>query len=266
MVRIREYVCRRRTIRKPAGRRFFRFCFDREGWRKKKKKKSEKEEHHHHHHRLTEEARCVSRGRKAVSWWPAVESACWNDDDDDDDDTLGQGKASVARAEWKRIEPSVVGVDHGERMVEAKSGLSRARRAICGGPFVNPLTKANNLPWHVWFHPPSPPLSPIKSVTCWPRPPLPPPSSPAVPLHAPPKLHGKTFSLVELAAISYRVADSGEQCVYVCVCICIYMYIYVCLPVCLLAHFFFPSFLPSLLSLSKLIFFCPSKETRETSG
>ena len=81
-----------------------------------------------------------------------MESACWNDDeendddDDDDDDTLGQGKASVARAEWKRIEPSVVGVDHGERMVEAKSGLSRARRAICGGPFVNPLTKANNLP------------------------------------------------------------------------------------------------------------------------
>lgn len=26
-----------------------------------------------------------------------------------------------------------------------KSGPSRARRAICGGPFVSPLTKANNL-------------------------------------------------------------------------------------------------------------------------
>lgn len=34
-----------------------------------------------------------------------------------------------------------------------KSVLSRARRAICGGPFVSPLTKANNLVWHVCLSP-----------------------------------------------------------------------------------------------------------------
>lgn len=46
----------------------------------------------------------------------------------------------------KRMEPAaLVGVDQRERMVAAKSGLSSARRAICGGPFVKALTKANNL-------------------------------------------------------------------------------------------------------------------------
>lgn len=96
---------------------------------------------------------------------------------------------------------------------------------------------------------------PIKSVTCWPRPPLPPPSSPAIPLHTPPKLDGKTFSLVEsrepLSAISYRVADSGEQCVCTCA------RPFACLPT------FFPSF-PLFLSLSFSLqtnLFFPAKET-----
>ena len=50
----------------------------------------------------------------------------------------------------QRLEDVDAGGDDGgsrseERMVEANSGLSRARRAICGGPFVNSLTKGNNL-------------------------------------------------------------------------------------------------------------------------
>jgi len=45
----------------------------------------------------------------------------------------------------------IVGRDRAKRRGQkgdaagSKSGLSRARRAICGGPFVSPVTKANNL-------------------------------------------------------------------------------------------------------------------------
>lgn len=96
---------------------------------------------------------------------------------------------------------------------------------------------------------------PIKSVTCWPRPPLPPPSSPAIPLHTPPKLDGKTFSLVEsrepLSAISYRVADSGEQCV----CVRVRARLLACLLFSLPSLSFF-----LFLSLSKLIFFSRPKK------